>query len=276
MNLSALSRCTKERFTVRRQSVAFFLGDVGFLSDPKFRKLARRLTDPDEFNSAVGAFWIALAAARRNGLPTIDVASETDSRFIPDLVAVGLLTDDGFPEKAYVAWAPSRPPRPNELRPPVTNVTSGDEMDEKDKSDAPSPPLTSLHITSEETVERARDEIDPLLTWMGLTVSFRPSDKVRQWIDELTDRWGAVPVDTAIRQAWQESTEHRSLISRAEGWLILNERDAERRELAEERVRNAKKREPVPVQPLPVGDPAEVEAAIAQYEAERAARKAAS
>lgn len=106
---------------MRRQSVAFFLGDVGFLSDPKFRALARRLTNPDDFNSAVGAWFIALAAARRNGLPNIDVASETESRFVDDLRAVKLLDDVGFPEKAFRGWAPSRKPRKSEVAPNVSN-----------------------------------------------------------------------------------------------------------------------------------------------------------
>jgi hypothetical protein len=102
---------------VRRASSAFFLGDVAFVADPKFRALARRLTEPDDFNSAVGAYWIALAAARRNGLPTIDVAAETSSRFLDDLVAVGLLETTGLPETPFRAWAPARPKYPSDLRP---------------------------------------------------------------------------------------------------------------------------------------------------------------
>lgn len=93
----------------RPTSGAFFLGDLAFLQDNKFRKLARRLPDPDEFNSAVGAYFIALAMSRRNGHPEIDAAAETDSRFIGELVAVGLLTDDGFPCKAWEEWRPQRP-----------------------------------------------------------------------------------------------------------------------------------------------------------------------
>ena len=89
---------------MRRQAIAFFLGDAAFLSDPKFRALARRLPHPDDFNSAVGAWFIALAAARRNGRPELDVMAETDSRFIDDLRQVGLLADSGFPIRAWEAW----------------------------------------------------------------------------------------------------------------------------------------------------------------------------
>lgn len=139
---------------MRRQSVAFFLGDVGFLSDPKFRALARRLPDPDDFNSAVGAFFIALAAARRNGLPEIDVDTETDSRFVADLRAVGLLAGAGFPEKAFKGWAPSRRPRPSEaassdaeVRRDAPSVSNGDE---NAGSAVSSTPLPSTPIESVE------------------------------------------------------------------------------------------------------------------------------
>lgn len=88
----------------RRQSVAFCLLDVGFLSDPKFRNLARRLPAPNAFNSAVGAYFIALAASRRNGSHRIDFAVETESAYLPDLEAVGLTTDGGFPAQAWEAW----------------------------------------------------------------------------------------------------------------------------------------------------------------------------
>ena len=94
---------------MRRQPVAFFLGDAAFLSDSKFRALVRRLPDPDDFNSAVGAFFIALAYARRNGTPDIDTEAETGLRFLPDLIAVGLLTDTGFPPDPFKSWAPTSP-----------------------------------------------------------------------------------------------------------------------------------------------------------------------
>ncbi len=94
---------------VRRTGAAFFLGDAAFLSDARFRKLARRLPEPDEFNAAVGAWFIALAAARRNGKPELDVEAETGSRFLDDLRAVGLLTDTGFRPEPFEAWAPKAP-----------------------------------------------------------------------------------------------------------------------------------------------------------------------
>jgi len=126
--------------------VAFFLGDANFLSDPKFRALARRLSDVNDFNSAVGAYWIALAAARRNGLPTISVVAETESRFVDDLEAVGLLTAEGFPVTAFRDWAPSRRPRPSE-----SSVSNGVEVVESDTSAASSTPLPSITLLSTST-----------------------------------------------------------------------------------------------------------------------------
>lgn len=129
---------------MRRQPVAFFLGDAAFPADAKFRRLSRILTDPDDFNSAVGAYFVALAAARRNGLPSLDVSGETASRFIPQLIEVGLLTEDGFPEHAFREWAPARPPRPSESKPSeAPSAPSGVESVESAVSAAPSPPLTS-------------------------------------------------------------------------------------------------------------------------------------
>lgn len=134
---------------MRRQPVAFFLGDAAFMADPKFRALGRRLTDPDAFNSAVGAFFVALAAARRNGLPCLDVEAETASSFVPDLIAVGLLTPDGFPGKAFQEWAPARPKRPSESDASsvsdASNVSSSSEM----HGDVASTPLPSLPILSD-------------------------------------------------------------------------------------------------------------------------------
>jgi hypothetical protein len=199
---------------MRRQSVAFFLGDVGFLSDPKFRKLARRLPDPDDFNSAVGAFFIALAAARRNGLPDVDVEGETDSRFAADLRAVGLLTDSGFPEKAFVGWAPSRPPRPNERRDKSDKQRrDATKSDESDESDIPSTPIPSTPFHSDKG-PRARTFADPLLNEIHGAVQERygevgpterddgradleaflvitrraPTPKQRRLLDEMLDR----------------------------------------------------------------------------------------
>lgn len=199
---------------MRRQSVAFFLGDVGFLSDPKFRKLARRLTDPDDFNSAVGAFFIALAAARRNGLPTVDVESETDSRFVSDLQAVGLLTEEGFPEKAFTGWAPSRSPRPSEKGRTAPSVSSDVEKVESAKSVLPSTPLPSTPIQSKNVEEPARDETDALDVYHELTL-FRPwgqwsGDEIKVAIRD----YGNATVETAMRAEYVRDLSRDSLWKR--------------------------------------------------------------
>lgn len=172
---------------MRRQSVAFFLGDVGFLSDPKFRKLARRLSDPDDFNSAVGAYFIALAAARRNGLPDVDVVGETDSRFVGDLMAVGLVTETGFPGKAFGSWKPSRPPYPGESSRNARTDTNGHEMHEWHGSHISSTPLLSTPLKSE-SERNARDEpfsraIDYIEDRSGRPWQNRPGSKVWDTLD---------------------------------------------------------------------------------------------
>lgn len=138
---------------MRRQPVAFALIDAAFLADSKFRQLRRRLPEPRDFNSAVGAWLIVLTSARRNGLPEVDAIEEAeDPSFIPDLVAVGLLVDSGLPEKPFRAWAPARPRYPSDAAPGAPKVT-----------DAPSSPFTPAGVpstpftsTPNETRPRAR------------------------------------------------------------------------------------------------------------------------
>lgn len=132
---------------MRRQPVAFALIDSAFLADSKWRKLRTRLPDPRDFNSAVGAYLIALTAARRNGLPEIDVAEEVeDATFLPDLVAVGLLTPNGLPEKPFREWAPRRPSYPSDLAPSAPNAPSAPTTPaRKSSTPLPSYPLNSTN-----------------------------------------------------------------------------------------------------------------------------------
>lgn len=131
---------------MRRQPVAFALVDAAFLADTKFRKLRRRLSEPRDFNSAVGAWLIVLTAARRNGLPDVDAADEAeDDTFLPDLIAVGLLTPTGIPDKPYRAWAPSRPKFPSDANAPdapsATDAPTGSLPREYSLEAAPSAPV---------------------------------------------------------------------------------------------------------------------------------------
>lgn len=205
---AALPRLQGHR--MRRQSVAFFLGDVGFLSDPKFRKLARRLTEPDDFNSAVGAYFIALAAARRNGLPMIDVDAETDSRFIPDLMAVGLLIDGGFPEKAFVGWAPSRQPRPSEI---ASNASSGVEMVERAENVIPSTPLLSIPIREEDRAsEPLTRAIDYIEGRSGRAWQFRPGSSVWDTLEADLRDFGVDAVLSAMTLLDGHRLDHGQLV----------------------------------------------------------------
>lgn len=122
---------------MRRQPVAFALIDAAFLADTKWRALRRRLPDPTQYNSAVGAWLIVLTAARRNGLPDVDAVDEAeDPTYIPDLVAVGLLTETGIPDKPFRAWAPARPKYPSDLAPSAPKAPNA--------TDTPFPPPTSV------------------------------------------------------------------------------------------------------------------------------------
>lgn len=131
--------------------MAFFIGDAAFTADPKFRRLARLLPDPDEFNSAVGAFWIALAAARRNGVPDIDVDEETQSRYVGHLREAGLLTESGFRPEPFKVWGPSRPKYPSDLRPAPSAPSAPNDSEVTDDSESARrtpPPLPSPLVPS--------------------------------------------------------------------------------------------------------------------------------
>lgn len=140
---------------MRRQPVAFALIDAAFLADSKFRGLRRRLPEPRDFNSAVGAWLIVLTSARRNGLPTVDAADEAeDPTFLADLCAVGLLTETGIPEKPFRAWAPARPKYPSDLAPSAPGAPFPPRH-------SVSTPFPSLPIPSTPIKDRARNTQHP-------------------------------------------------------------------------------------------------------------------
>ena len=131
--------------------MAFALIDAAFLADSKWRKLGLRLTDPSAFNSAIGAWLRILTAARRNGLPTVDAQEESeDPTYLPDLIAVGLLTETGIPDKPYRAWAPARPKYPSDL------ATDAPEAPNAPGSPFPTPNSVSTPFTSLPKVSRPR------------------------------------------------------------------------------------------------------------------------
>ena len=174
----------------RYQAVAFFLGDPAFLSDPKFRALARRLPEPDDFNAAVGAYWIALSASRRKGSPVVDAEAETASRFLVDLRAVGLLRDDGFPPESWAKWgavspqqaAAGRARAESALRdegghflPRSQGAPAGPSaLDKLASAVQPSPPLPSLSSSSLVSLPKQAEEVAdsaeperPVLVWLA-------------------------------------------------------------------------------------------------------------
>jgi hypothetical protein len=175
---------------MRRQPVAFALIDAAFLADTKWRALRRRLPEPGDFNSAVGAWLIVLTAARRNGLPDVDIEEEAeDPSFIADLVAVGLLTQTGIPAKPWKEWAPARPKRPSESN--VSNVSDESSVSKVSSASetsstiggAVSPPLPSTPLRSVEgRVDHVVESVD------GVARDDRPAGhrtKVRGFVGPL-------------------------------------------------------------------------------------------
>lgn len=195
---------------MRRQAVAFFLGDTAFLSDPKFRRLAKRLPDPDDFNSAVGAFFVALAAARRNGSPDIDVQAETESRFVDDLVAVGLLCETGFCASSFDEWAPrsqqsiaGRARAASAQRSAAGTFATATSSDASalaslGRLDQPSPPLPSIHIPTRERGAGERGPDDAAVAYFDVTGK-PPSGNALSWLNQLVADHGEERLCAALR-----------------------------------------------------------------------------
>jgi hypothetical protein len=198
---------------MRRQAVAFFLGDAAFMADSKFLRLARRLPDDDDFNSAVGAFFRALAAARRNGKPELDAFAETGSRFISDLMAVGLLCETGFNGGPFKDWAPTAPQAiagaaraaSAERTPAGTFASAASALDPAGKLDQPSPPLPSIQLSSVDSshVAHAREDDRPDLDAF-LAVRYRiPTTAQRRFMDVYCQVFDVTGPQRAAKLIWE-------------------------------------------------------------------------
>jgi len=180
---------------MRRASSTFFLMDVAFHSNVRWRRLARRLPDPRDYQGAIGTFVVALAAARGNGLPDLDLAAETeDSPYLADLIAVGLLTPTGIPESPWKAYAPARPKYPGEST-NATNATNATESttatESTPRARAPLPslpfPSTTTTLTEGANLAPAREDGRPDLEAF-LAVRYRiPTPAQRTLMDAYCD-----------------------------------------------------------------------------------------
>jgi hypothetical protein len=197
---------------MRRASIAFFLGDPAFLSDAKFRALARRLPNPDTFNSAVGAYWIVVAACRRNGSPVLDAETETASRHVAVLREVGLLTDQGLPRAAFEAWAPmtaqqAAAGKARQLQADAAGLrddkgqftkspaepSEPSALDRWTSADQPSPPFPSTQDVEDRARENEPEE--PALSWLARHgCAIRPGNGYHQKLVLAVERHGILAV----------------------------------------------------------------------------------
>ena len=241
---------------MRTQPIAFFLVDVAFPANAKFRALARRLQSDDDFNSAVGAFFIALAAARRNGKPDIDARDETGSRFIADLVAVGLLCETGFNGGPFRSWSAMAPQQAAGMARAASAVRTAAgtyasalaplvALDSAGQAGPalPSPPLPSVQPPLESSLSARAREDDPVADALFGAYGGNPSANVLSWGDRLAEKYGAKETADAIGTALLNGRE--GIMGRAEGALKLAARHAEHVEQEDERSRLQEKRRPV-------------------------------
>jgi|GEM_PF-4506328 len=243
----------------RRLSSGFFLGDTAFLSDPKFRALSRRLPDPDDFNSAVGAYWIALASARRNGRPELDTKRETDSRFIGDLEAVGLLTEAGFAVGPFEEWKPKAPQQAvagaaraaGATRTPLGTYASALDAGTLPTSGvqpSTSPPIQVPLPTSEgESVREGVDDDDPLDVYWRVTGTY-PSGAAKDWLTKLANEFGGRETGNAVAAEFVTG-ERGTVLKRAQNRLRFEKDKRERKAQEKAEAREVERRASIEVTP---------------------------
>ena len=224
---------------MRRKSSTFFLFDVAFLANAHWRKLAKRLPDPDDFNSAVGAYIVALAAARGNGLPDLDVVAETESRFVADLIEVGLLTPTGFPQKPWSEYAPARPSYPSDERAPSAPsapsapAPSAPSAPSAPHHSVPSIPLPSSNredVPRTENVSVAGSDTFSVETWATLAELSEEMTGKPYALGQPTSKLGVLALQQvedygwdAVESAWRKAQEILPLKPRPSiGQIVLS------------------------------------------------------
>lgn len=255
----------------RRVPVAFFLGDAAFLSDAKFRDLARRLPDPDDFNSAVGAWFIALAQSRRNGSHLIDLEAETGTRFGNELRACGLITDEGFPSVSWKVWGAQSPQqaaaglaRASSAQRdegghflPSSGPSGTSALVKLASAVQPSPPLPSSNSSTEEGGAGGRngmEDFDGHVAYFNVTGKYPAiNTALHDWIGRLAEEFGADEFQSALATEHIVSRDGRTLLSRTEARLshdrdehvteVLRNRAAERAAARERRTTEDLERE---------------------------------
>lgn len=210
---------------------AFFLVDTSFPADAKFRALARRLTDPDDYNSAVGAYFVALAASRRRGSPVLDVVEETATRFQGDLIAVGLWSATGFPSKTWAAWAAMSPQqasagraraeqaeRDNAGRFLPADPADASALGDPSSGVQPSPPPPSSPLLSNGGGSGGRLE-DTTVLYHRITGSI-PKGHALSWLNRLDQLHGSAKVQTAIIAQYTKDSNLGDFLGRVEATLV--------------------------------------------------------
>lgn len=128
----------------------------------------------------------------------------------------------------------------------------------------------SLAEPSRDEVSRANARADdPALEAYSRFVAYPSSDALR-FITDIERQYGSEATARAIGEAGLADPNRGTLLSRTRAILAIRDREAERRERADEAQRNAGKRAPVVLrQPERVLTEAEIEAEIARYQSEQ-------
>ena len=133
----------------------------------------------------------------------------------------------------------------------------------------PSPSSSPSPSPSPNRAESESEQDDPVSTYYVLTTR-APRGRALDWCKRLGDEYGYRATSDAMSDAWGDSDEVGTLLSRTEDRLVMAGREAERRERAAElaRLRDKRERRLVEVQTPPSEmTPEEVEAEVARWKA---------
>jgi hypothetical protein len=102
--------------------------------------------------------------------------------------------------------------------------------------------------SSPNRTESEQEQDDPVSTYYVMTTR-APRGRALEWCKRLGEQYGYRATSDAMSEAWGESDEVGTLLSRTEDKLVLASRDAERRDRAAELARLREKRERRFIQP---------------------------
>lgn len=160
------------------------------------------------------------------------------------LVAAGLVTLLDHDRFTMKGWEKERTERAEKARASVRtryDRTTPVDISVNELSTAHAPYSPSASASTSDTKGVQGETADPADAYWSLTGRY-PTDKVRDWLDDLGARYGAEPVIRHLAQRFMEDGKTLTLIGRVQDHLKSEARALDRKEQEDERERLREKR----------------------------------